>query len=93
MAGMVEAGLTPLEALRTATVNPAAIFNMTDQLGGVDAGKLADLLLLDADPLADIANTKKINSVVINGRLIDPVLRQKLLDEERTAQKATAKSN
>lgn len=93
MAGMVEAGLTPLEALRTATVNPAAMFNMTDQLGSVETGKLADLLLLDADPLLDIANTKKINSVVINGRLIDAALRQKLLDEELAIQKATAKSN
>jgi hypothetical protein len=48
---------------------------------------------LDADPLADIANTKKINSVVINGRLIDPALRQKLLEDELAAQKATAKPN
>jgi imidazolonepropionase-like amidohydrolase len=84
MAGMVEAGLTPLEALRTSTVNAAAVFHMSDQLGSVEVGKLADLLLLDADPLADIANTKRINSVVIGGRLIDTDLRRKLLDDEET---------
>lgn len=92
MAGMVEAGLTPLEALQTATVNPAAVFNMTDQLGSVDAGKLADLLLLDADPLMDIANTKRITAVVVSGRLIDAAMRQKLLDAEEAAEKANGKS-
>jgi imidazolonepropionase-like amidohydrolase len=66
---LVEAGLTPLEALRTATLNPARVLDMTDSLGTVEAGKLADLVLLDADPLADIRNTQKIRAVVANGRL------------------------
>ena len=89
MAGMVEAGLTPLEALRTATLNPAIMLGMTDQLGGVDRGKLADLLLLDADPLVDISNTKRITAVVVNGRLIDNAERQSLLDNERAAREAS----
>jgi imidazolonepropionase-like amidohydrolase len=66
---LVEAGLTPLEALRTATLNPARVLDMTDSLGTVEVGKLADLVLLDADPLADIRNTQKICAVVANGRL------------------------
>jgi imidazolonepropionase-like amidohydrolase len=66
---LVEAVLTPLEALQTATLNPARVLDMTDSLGTVEAGKLADLVLLDADPLADIRNTQKIRAVVANGRL------------------------
>ena len=66
---LVEAGLTPLEALRTATLNPARVLKMTDSLGTVETGKFADLVLLDADPLTDIRNTQKIRAVVANGRL------------------------
>jgi len=64
----VAAGFTPLEALQTATINPARFFGMEDQLGTVEPGKLADLVLLTANPLADIANTQKISSVIVNGR-------------------------
>jgi imidazolonepropionase-like amidohydrolase len=81
LAGLVEAGLTPQQALRTATVNPATLFNLSDQLGSVEQGKLADLLLLDADPLVDIANTTKIAAVVVDGKLLDATRRQKMLDE------------
>lgn len=63
------AGLTPLEALQTATLNPARVFAMADSLGTVEAGKLADLVLLDANPLEDIANTRRIRAVVADGRL------------------------
>jgi hypothetical protein len=66
---LVEAGLTPLEALRSATLNPARVLDMTDSLGTVEVGKLADLVLLDADPVADIRNTQKIRAVVSNGQL------------------------
>jgi imidazolonepropionase-like amidohydrolase len=64
----VAAGFTPLEALQTATLNPARFFGMDDKLGTVEAGKLADLVLLTANPLTDIANTQKISSVIVNGR-------------------------
>jgi hypothetical protein len=67
---LVRAGLTPYEALRTATVNPAKFFGMERTLGTIAAGKTADLVLLDANPLADISNTKRINAVVANGRLL-----------------------
>jgi imidazolonepropionase-like amidohydrolase len=64
----VAAGFTPLEALQTATINPARFFGMADRLGTVEAGKLADLVLLDANPLDDIRNTLKIAAVISNGR-------------------------
>lgn len=68
---LVEAGLSPLEALQAATLNPAKFFGATDSLGTVTAGKLADFVLLDADPLADIANTAAVRAVVANGRYFD----------------------
>lgn len=67
----VQQGLTPLEALQTATLNPAKMLHATDSLGTVATGKLADLVLLDANPLTDIMNTRKIRAVVANGRYFD----------------------
>ena len=64
----VAAGFTPLEALQTATINPARFFGMEDQTGTVEKGKRADLVLLSANPLEDIANTQKIAAVILNGR-------------------------
>jgi imidazolonepropionase-like amidohydrolase len=63
----VAAGFTPLEALRTATLNPARFFGMESQLGTIEEGKLADVVLLSANPLADIGNTREISAVVANG--------------------------
>ena len=74
---LVEAGLSPLEALRTATINPARYLGWQEQLGSVEKGKLADLVLLDANPIEDVRNTTKINAVVFNGRLLD----RKALDQ------------
>ena len=74
---LAQAGLTPFEALKTATLNPAKYLGMEKSLGTIEKGKLADLVLLDANPLADISNTKKINAVVVGGRL----LTRKDLDE------------
>lgn len=65
----VEAGLTPLEALRTATSNPAKYLGMEKTHGPIAVGKAADLVLLDANPLEDIRNTTKIAAVVAAGRL------------------------
>jgi imidazolonepropionase-like amidohydrolase len=65
-----ECGFTPLEALQAATRDPARFLGREKDLGTVETGKLADLVLLDADPLADIHNTTKIAAVVVNGRLL-----------------------
>jgi imidazolonepropionase-like amidohydrolase len=64
----VAAGFTPMEALQTATLNPARFLGMQDRLGTIEKGKLADMVLLDANPLDDIRNTQKIAAVVVNGR-------------------------
>jgi imidazolonepropionase-like amidohydrolase len=65
---LVSAGLTPLEALRTATLAPAEFLEARDSLGTVAPGKVADLVLLDADPLADISALRKVQAVVAGGR-------------------------
>lgn len=66
---LVEAGIPPLQALQTATLNPARVLKVAESLGTIEAGKLADLVLLDANPLQDIRNTQKIRAVVADGRL------------------------
>jgi imidazolonepropionase-like amidohydrolase len=80
---LAQAGLTPLEVLQAATRNPAKYFGMLDSLGTVERGKVADLLLLDANPLEEINNTQKIAAVVIRGRLLlRPALDQVLAEVE-----------
>jgi putative transposon-encoded protein len=76
---LVKAGLTPMEALQTATRNPAEYLNKLDSLGTIEKGKLADLVLLEANPLEDIGNTRKIASVVISGKLIPKTQLQEML--------------
>ena len=65
---LVASGLTPLEALQCATRNPARYFGQANQGGTIEIGKAADLVLLNADPLADIRNTERIEAVVMRGR-------------------------
>jgi imidazolonepropionase-like amidohydrolase len=65
------AGLTPMQTLQTATRNAADYLGLLDSLGTVEKGKLADLVVLDANPLDNITNATKIRSVVVNGRLLD----------------------
>ena len=67
------------ESSRAATLEPARYFGMLDSLGRVAPGQLADLVLLDANPLRDIRNTRRIAAVVANGRLYDGSARQQLL--------------
>lgn len=66
----VKAGLTPLQALQAATLNPAKFFNWEKDLGTVEKDKYADLVLLDANPLINIQNTNKIFAVITNGRYL-----------------------
>jgi len=79
LAALVGAGLTPAAALRAATFEPARYLAATDSLGTVATGKIADLIVLDADPLASIRNTTQISMVVANGRVIDAARRARLL--------------
>lgn len=77
----MKAGLTPMQTLETATTNPALILGLSETWGRIQPGYLANLVLLDADPLADIANTNKIDAVVVNGKFLDRArLNQMLLD-------------
>jgi len=81
LAEFVKAGLTPMQALQTATINPARYFDKSNSMGTVEKGKLADLVLLDANPLQAIDNTRRISAVVadghlFNGRALDALLAQ-----------------
>jgi imidazolonepropionase-like amidohydrolase len=64
---LLKAGLTPAQALRTATINPAKFLDAEDSFGTVQVGKLADLVLLNANPLDDIRNTRRIEGVFLKG--------------------------
>lgn len=67
---LVRAGLSAREALAAATLRPAEFFGLEGEMGTVEAGKVADLVLLSGDPLADIANTRRIEAVVLRGRVV-----------------------
>jgi imidazolonepropionase-like amidohydrolase len=67
---LVRAGLSPAEALRAATLEPARYFGVADSAGTIAVGRRADLVLLDADPLRDIRNTRRIRAVFVNGRQV-----------------------
>ena len=86
LALLVEAGLTPVEALKAATLNAADYLGQRNVRGTIESGKSADLVLLDANPLENVANTKRIASVVFDGRLLDRrQLDTMLADAERIA--------
>jgi imidazolonepropionase-like amidohydrolase len=81
LALFVRGGLSPMDAIRAATSAPARYLGLQDSLGTVEQGKVADLVVLDADPLRDIANTRRIIAVSAGGRLFDRAQRDRLLDE------------
>jgi imidazolonepropionase-like amidohydrolase len=80
LALLVESGLTPLAALQSATLRPAEFLGRTADLGSVAPGKLADLVLLGADPLADIHNTTQIQAVWFHGKYFDHAALDGLLE-------------
>jgi imidazolonepropionase-like amidohydrolase len=65
---MVRAGATPLQALQAATYHPAMFFAKLEEFGVVEKGRVADLVLLEGNPLEDIRNTRRIAAVVLHGR-------------------------
>jgi imidazolonepropionase-like amidohydrolase len=81
MERLVDAGFTPLEALQSATINPARFLGRTADLGTVKEGKIADLVLLDANPTQDIRNSRRIAGVVLNGRYFSRADLDKLLQD------------
>lgn len=70
LAALVDAGLSPAEALRAATSNPAEVLGREEEFGAVEAGRLADLLILGANPLEDVSATRSIEAVVSGGQLL-----------------------
>ncbi len=78
---LVKSGLTSLEAINAATLRPAQYFNLENELGTIENGKLADLLILDENPLDDIRNTQKINAVFKNGKLFDRTALDEMLKD------------
>ncbi|WP_157245039.1 amidohydrolase family protein [Nonomuraea typhae] len=83
---MAEAGIPPMRVLQAATRNAARFLGTLGDLGTVEEGKLADLVVLDGDPLADIGNVRRVHSVVLGGRMITPDDRRRMLEEvERAA--------
>lgn len=81
----VAAGFTPAEALRVATLNPARFLGRERDLGTIEKGKLADVVLLDADPLVDIRNTRRIAAVVLNGRYLSADTLGRMLQDVEAA--------
>ena len=92
LALLVQAGLTPAAALQTATINPARFLGREKDLGTISKGKIADLVLLDANPLQDIRNTTRINAVVVNGRLLDRPALDRMLSQVEAAAASSQKA-
>lgn len=86
-----QVGMTPHEALQAATRQSAEMLHLQAQVGTVEVGKVADLVVLDADPLADIANVQRINAVVREGRLLDRAALDKVLDQAASRLQAPAR--
>jgi imidazolonepropionase-like amidohydrolase len=83
MWSFVRGGWSPIEALRAATIMPATSLGYAKDVGSLEAGKLADLVVLDADPTKDIRNTDKIHRVMLGGRLYDPATLNEVVTGKR----------
>ncbi|MCA1749039.1 MAG: amidohydrolase family protein [Sphingomonadales bacterium] len=83
MWSFVRGGMSPLEALQTATVMPALIYGFDRDIGSLEAGKLADLVVLDANPLDDIRNSDDIRYVMLGGRIYDPATMNEVITGNR----------
>ncbi|MGB2670441.1 MAG: amidohydrolase family protein [Candidatus Acidiferrum sp.] len=88
LALLVQAGLTPMQALQAATKLPAEFLGKQQTQGTIEQGKTADLLLLDANPLADIHNTQRIQAVILRGKLLDRTALDDLLTKEENFAKS-----
>ena len=84
---LVQGGLSPHEALRCATANGAATLGMSRDIGTLEAGKLADVIVIDGNPLQDIRQSEKVLWTMVNGRLYDAAT----LNETGSREKKRAK--
>ncbi len=88
LALFVQTGFSPMAALQAATINPAKYLNLWGKLGTVEKGKIADLVLLEANPLENIGNTQRINAVIVNGEFLPrESLDKMLVDVEAKAKR------
>jgi len=78
---LVQGGMSELDALRAATLGGAWYLGMDDDLGSIEPGKLADLAVIDGDPLTDVRQSKNVRYVVLNGRLYDAATLNQLAPE------------
>ena len=83
MWSFVKGGWSPIEALRAGTIMPAESLGYAKDVGSLEVGKLADLVVLDADPTQDIRNTEKIHRVMLGGRLYDPMTMNEVVTGNR----------
>ena len=79
-----QGGMTPAEALRAATLNGARYLGMDHDLGSLEKGKLADLVVLEKNPLENIRNTDSVRMVMLNGRLYDAATMNEVAPRQRT---------
>lgn len=80
---LAQGGMSPLQAIRAATINGASYLGMEKEIGSLEVGKLADLVVMDGNPLEDIRNSEKIKYVMINGRLYDSMTMNELISREK----------
>jgi hypothetical protein len=80
---LAEGGMAPMRILRAATVNGARTYGLDHQLGTLEPGKLADLIVLERDPLTDIRNTNSVVYTMVNGRLYDAATMNEIAPRER----------
>lgn len=90
---MSRAGLSNAEVLRIATFNGARFLGIEDKVGSIETGKIANMILLDENPLADIRNTQSIRNVILKGRLIDPGYQYEAPTQTKPTQKLTGEKN
>jgi cytosine/adenosine deaminase-related metal-dependent hydrolase len=84
---LVQGGMTPMQALHAATIGGARYLAMDKEIGSLEPGKLADLIVLDANPLENIRNTETVRYTVVNGRVFDAATMNEIGNHPRNRQK------